>query len=87
MYTCTLLYAYNIQAPPKTYKIVTNTCTARSMLEIMNVFKKGRVRALIMIYNSLTMADESLRAKVEPKHGRYMEWGAFLDVLDVGVSP
>ena len=33
------------------------------------------------------MANESLCAKVEPKHGGHMEWGASLDVLDVGVSP
>ena len=36
---------------------------------------------------SLTVANESLRAEVEPKHGRHVEWGASLDVLDVGVSP
>ena len=33
------------------------------------------------------MANESLRAQVEPKHGRHVEWGTPLDVLDVGVSP
>ena len=33
------------------------------------------------------MANESLCAQVEPKHGRHVERGASLDVLDVGVSP
>ena len=36
---------------------------------------------------SLTVANESLGAEVEPKHGGHVEWGASLDVLDVGVSP
>ena len=35
----------------------------------------------------LTMADESLSSEVEPKHGRHVERGASLDVLDIGVSP
>ena len=40
-----------------------------------------------VLHSSLTMANESLCAKVEPKHGGHVEWGASLDVLDVGVSP
>ena len=36
---------------------------------------------------SLTVANESLCAEVEPKHGGHVERGASLDVLDVGVSP
>ena len=35
----------------------------------------------------LTMADESLRLEVEPKHCRHVERGASLNVLDVRVSP
>ena len=40
-----------------------------------------------MWITSLTMANESLRAEVEPKHGSHVERSASLDVLDVGVSP
>lgn len=33
------------------------------------------------------MADESLSSEIEPKHSRHVEWGASLNVLDVGVCP
>ena len=40
-----------------------------------------------MWITSLTVANESLSAEVEPEHGGHVERGASLDVLDVGVSP